>query len=143
MAIRCRHRRALLFQLRADPCGRRNAPKSAVGRYQDRRRCFAGPGLLMAEVAIHQGGEGSPPLKIKPHWSRRAAGELATLVVALMILLSLGLVLLDTAPGHRWLVDRLGQVETASGLRFRIGRIEGSIFCESPLRQCPVLSCDG
>ena len=51
-----------------------------------------------------------------------------------MILLSLGLVLLDTAPGHRWLVDRIGEVETASGLRFRIGRIEGSIFGECRLR---------
>ena len=26
------------------------------------------------------------------------------------------LVLLDTAPGHRFIVDRIGQVETATGL---------------------------
>ena len=82
----------------------------------------------MAEVAIRDGEAAPPPpLKIKPHWSRRLAGELATLLVALMILLSIGLVALDTAPGHRWLVDRLSEVETKSGLRFRIGRIEGSI----------------
>src|SRR5204863_4571005 len=103
-----------------------------VRRHPRRRRRVAGPGLLMAEVALHEST--GAPLKIRPHWSRRLAGELATLAVALMILLSLGLVLLDTAPGHRWLVDRLAQVETASGLRFRIGRIEGSIFGESRLR---------
>ena len=72
------------------------------------------------------------PLVAAPDWR-----ILATLAVALMILLSLGLVLLDTAPGHRWLVDRIGQVETATGLRIRIGRIEGSIFSESRLQQCP------
>ena len=98
----------------------------------------------MAEVAIHEGAPGStPPLKIRPHWSRRLAGELATLLVALMILLSIGLVALDTAPGHRWLVDRLQEIETKSGLRFRIGRIEGSIFGESRLRNVQVLDTRG
>src|SRR5215213_6140151 len=96
----------------------------------------------MAEVAI---GQETPaaPLRIKPHWSRRLAGEVATLLVALMLLLSLGLVLLDTAPGHRWVVDRIGEIETASGLRFRIGRIEGSIFSESRLRNVQVLDSKG
>ena len=97
----------------------------------------------MAEIAIREGEGAPPPFKIKPHWSRRLAGELATLLVALMLLASIGLVLLDTAPGHRWLVDRIQQVETASGLRFRIGRIEGSIFSESRLRNVQVLDQDG
>ena len=97
----------------------------------------------MAEVAIREGEGAPPPLKIKPHWSRRLAGEIATLLVALMILLSIGLVALDTAPGHRWLVDRLQEVETKSGLRFRIGRIEGSIFGESRLRSVQVLDPQG
>ena len=82
----------------------------------------------MAETLIREGEGHSPPLRIKRHWSRRLAGEVATLLVALVVLLSIGLVALDTAPGHRWLVDRLEQIETKSGLRFRIGRIEGSIF---------------
>ena len=98
----------------------------------------------MAEAVIREGeGAPTPPLRIKPHWSRRLAGELATLLVALMILLSIGLVALDTAPGHRWLVDRLSEVETRSGLRFRIGRIEGSIFGESRLRNVQVLDPQG
>ena len=98
----------------------------------------------MVEVAIRDGADGPAAApKIRPHWSRRLAGELATLIVALMILLSLGLVLLDTAPGHRWLVDRIAQVETASGLRIRIGRIEGSIFGESRLRNVQVLDTRG
>ena len=98
----------------------------------------------MTDVAIRDGkGPSAPPLRIKAHWSRRLVGELATLLVALMILLSIGLVALDTAPGHRWLVDRLAQIETKSGLRFRIGRIEGSIFSESRLKKVEVLDPDG
>ena len=97
----------------------------------------------MAEAVTGEGAPGAPTLRIRPHWSRRLAAEVATLLVALMILLSLGLVLLDTAPGHRWLVDRIGQVETTTGLRFRIGRIEGSIFGESRLKNVQVLDPNG
>jgi translocation and assembly module TamB len=98
----------------------------------------------MPEVAIREGdGPSAPPLRIKPHWSRLLIGVLATLLVVLMFLLSIGLVALDTAPGHRWLVDRLAQIETKSGLRFRIGRIEGSIFSESRLKNVQVLDPGG
>ena len=54
-----------------------------------------------------------------------------------------GLIVLDTAPGHRFIVDRLSQIETASGLRFRIGRIEGSIFGETRLKNVAVLDQRG
>ena len=45
------------------------------------------------------------------------------------------LVLLDTAPGHRFIVDRIARFETASGLRIRIGRIDGSIFGKTQLQE--------
>src|SRR5439155_10122785 len=48
------------------------------------------------------------------------------------------LVLLDSAPGHRFIVDRLSRFETASGLKIRIGRIDGSIFGKSQLRNVTV-----
>ena len=49
--------------------------------------------------------------------------------------LASGLVLLDSAPGHRWLVDRIASMETATGLKIQIGRIDGSIFGKSRLQQ--------
>ncbi len=49
-----------------------------------------------------------------------------------------GCVLLDTAPGHRFIVDRIGAVRDRFGLRFRIGRIDGSIFGESRLKNVAV-----
>ena len=54
--------------------------------------------------------------------------------MALLFLLAGALVLLDTAPGHRFIVDRIQGFETASGLKIRIGRIDGSIFGKSQLK---------
>ena len=76
-------------------------------------------------------------------WPRRLLNEIIVLLVALAFLLSVGLVLLDTAPGHRFIVDRIQQIETASGLKFRIGRIEGSIFGASRLKSVAVSDSQG
>ena len=43
------------------------------------------------------------------HWSRRLLNEVLALLLALLLLFGAGLVLLDSAPGHRWLVDRIAQ----------------------------------
>ena len=56
------------------------------------------------------------PVRVRRHWSRRLLNELLALLLALLLLLGVGLVLLDSAPGHRWLVDRIAGIETASGL---------------------------
>ena len=82
-------------------------------------------------------------VRLKRHWARRLADELLALFVALLVLLAAGLILLDTAPGHRWIVDRIGKLETASGLRFHIGRIDGSIFGKSQLRNFAVSDQNG
>ena len=73
-------------------------------------------------------------VRLKKHWARRLAGELAALLLALLLLLGVGLVLLDSAPGHRWLTDRIAALEVRSGLRIEIGRIEGSLFGVSRLK---------
>ena len=82
-------------------------------------------------------------LRLRHDWARRLAIELGTLFVVLLALAVIGLLVLDTAPGHRFIVDRLAQIETASGLRFRIGRIEGSIFGETRLKNVAVLDQRG
>ena len=81
--------------------------------------------------------------RVKRHWSRRLLSELLAFFVVLLAAAVVGLIVLDTAPGHRFIVDRIGQLETASGLRFRIGRIEGSIFGETRLRNVAVLDQRG
>jgi translocation and assembly module TamB len=80
----------------------------------------------------------APARRLRSDWPRRLARELLALILGLLILFAGALVLLDTAPGHRFIVDRLAKVETASGLNIRIGRIDGSIFGKSRLRNVAV-----
>ncbi|QIL02722.1 translocation/assembly module TamB [Sphingomonas sinipercae] len=98
----------------------------------------------MAEaVAEADGVPPRAPYRLKRSWGRRLAQEMAALLLGLAMLLAIALVLLDTAPGHRFVVDRLARVETASGLKFRIGRIEGSIFGKSRLKNVTILDSRG
>ena len=76
-------------------------------------------------------------------WGRRLVNELLVLLLVLLALLAGALVLLDTAPGHRFIVDRIAQVETATGLRIRVARIEGSIYGEARLKGVAVSDPQG
>ena len=97
----------------------------------------------MADVAVTTQGSEPPRVRLREDWSRRLLNELFALFVALLFLLAGLLVLLDSAPGHRFIVDRVGRFETASGLRISIGRIDGSIFGKSQLKNVRVADRDG
>ena len=98
----------------------------------------------MAETAVlTREGDGQRYISRRQRWARRLAGELLVLVVVLLALAAAGLILLDTAPGHRFIVDRLAQVETATGLRIRVARIEGSIYGEAKLKGVAVSDPQG
>jgi translocation and assembly module TamB len=68
------------------------------------------------------------------HWARRLASELAALVLALVLIAGLGVIVLDSAPGHRFIADRIARIETSTGLRIQVARIDGSIFGKTRLR---------
>ena len=91
----------------------------------------------MSDVAIDV-RERLPRRRLRPDWARRLLNELFALFVVLLFLLAGLLVLLDSAPGHRFIVDQISRMETQSGLRIRIGRIDGSIFGKSQLRNVTV-----
>ncbi|QIK96293.1 hypothetical protein G7076_07390 [Sphingomonas sp. HDW15A] len=98
----------------------------------------------MAEKALfEQPGGDVRKVRLKRHWAKRLATELAVLLLALLMLIGLGLVALDTAPGHRWLVDRIANLEMRSGLKIEIGRIDGSVFGESRLKNVRVSDAQG
>lgn len=72
-------------------------------------------------------------------WLRRIAVALAAL--ATVFALALGIV--DTDIGHRWVVERIGAVRTNNGLRFTVGRIDGSLYGAAQLKDVRVYDLDG
>src|SRR3954463_16304162 len=97
----------------------------------------------MADTVAITAGSEPPQRRLRSDWPRRLLNELFAGFVALLFFLAGGLVLLDSAPGHRFIVDRLGRFETASGLNIRIGRIDGSIFGKSQLKNVSVSDSQG
>lgn len=95
--------------------------------------------VLSATPAQKEVQAGSP----RRQWFGRLAGELATLFMALIALVLIAVLFLDSAPGHRFIVDRIVAMETASGLKIRIGRIDGSIFGRARLRNVAVSDKSG
>jgi translocation and assembly module TamB len=74
---------------------------------------------------------------------RRALAWLAGGVLALLLMIAAMLIALDTDPGHRWLAKRIAGLETNSGLRFSIGRIDGSIYGKMRLTDVRVYDLNG
>ncbi|MGE3747086.1 MAG: translocation/assembly module TamB domain-containing protein, partial [Sphingomonadaceae bacterium] len=65
---------------------------------------------------------------------RRAAHWLGVGLVLLLLTAGLAMWALDTGPGHRFIADRVAALSPSSGLKIRIGRIDGSIYSRSTLR---------
>jgi translocation and assembly module TamB len=99
----------------------------------------------MVETAITPGEGGSERIvaSYRRHWGQRLITELLVLLLVLLTLLVAGLVVLDTGPGHRFIVDRIAQMETATGLKIRVARIEGSIYGEARLKGVSVADPQG
>jgi translocation and assembly module TamB len=80
-------------------------------------------------------------------WWKLWLSKLAKAVTVVLIVLTLAtaalVAFLDTGPGHRLIVDRIAAMTPASGLRIRIGRIDGSIWGTTQLRDVRLYDPDG
>ena len=65
--------------------------------------------------------------------------------ILLALALAAGAVLLlaDSSVGHRYLIDRIEGFRPTSGLRFEIGRIDGSIWNRATIRDLRVSDASG
>ena len=68
---------------------------------------------------------------------------IAGAVTLLTVIVALALVLVDTGWGHRLVAERIGTIRTANGLRFAVGRIDGSLYGATRLRDLRVYDLDG
>ena len=74
------------------------------------------------------------PVRRRRRWGATTAKAVAGLLLALLIAGAAFLAFLDTEAGHRFIADRIAAQAPRSGLKIRIGRIEGSIWGETRLR---------
>lgn len=95
-------------------------------------------------------GAQQPAAAAPPRRSRRPARFLSVLAkaavgVLVAALLALGALFafLDTDAGHRFLADRVAALSPSSGLKIRIGRIDGSIWGDTILRDVRVYDPKG
>ena len=73
----------------------------------------------------------------------RAAKWIGAGLLALALILAAALALVDTDVGHRFVADRIGAIRTANGLRFTVGRIEGSLYSDTRIVDLRVYDLDG
>lgn len=92
------------------------------------------------------------PVEVEPApaprrpWRGFASGTAKAIVVFALGFLAVAAALmafLDTGPGHRLIVDRIAAMSPESGLRIRIGRIEGSIWGRTILRDVRLYDPEG
>ena len=60
--------------------------------------------------------------------------SVAIALLSVLLLLSAAVWMLDSGPGHRLIIDRISELRPSSGLRIRIGRIDGSIWNKARIR---------
>ncbi len=76
-------------------------------------------------------------------WLSRTAKFVTGTLIGLALALAAFLAFLDTSAGHRFIVDRIAAMTPRSGLRIRIGRIDGSIWSTTQLRDVRLYDPDG
>lgn len=77
-----------------------------------------------------------------PLW-QRIVKWIAITIVGLVVLAGLLLLALNTAPGRRFIADRIAGYTMASGLNISVGRIEGSIYGAMVLKDVRVRDTKG
>lgn len=76
-------------------------------------------------------------------WHLRLLRGIAIAVATLIALFLVALWSIDTQPGHRLIADHIAKMRPTSGLRIKIGRIEGSIWRRATLRDVRLYDLKG
>jgi len=85
----------------------------------------------------------APEPKRRRRWLSGLAKFVTAGLIAFLVAVAALLAFLDTEAGHRLIVDRIAAMTPASGLRVRIGRIDGSIWGQTQLKDVRLYDPDG
>jgi translocation and assembly module TamB len=99
----------------------------------------------MSEAVLDAGAIPPEPVRRRGWrlWLSRLAKFVTAALIALIVLAAALIAFLDTEAGHRLIVDRIAAMTPQSGLRIRIGRIDGSIWGQTELRDVRLYDPDG
>ncbi|MBA4353147.1 MAG: hypothetical protein C0409_00505 [Novosphingobium sp.] len=99
---------------------------------------------MMAETDVPaEAAAVAPTRSRRARFARGFARRFAILFAAGAALLIAALLVLDSSLGHRLVADRIAAIAPGSGLRIEIGRIDGSIYGASTLRDIRVSDPEG
>jgi len=87
----------------------------------------------MAETEAIEQADELPPEKTGRDWGKYIRRRLAALLLGVVLLIGGAALLIDSPIGHRLITNSLASYAPASGLRIKIGRIDGSILGEATL----------
>jgi translocation and assembly module TamB len=90
---------------------------------------------------VHGYPVAEPPRRRR--WLSLLAKTAVTLLIAFMLMIAGLALLLDTDFGHRLILDRIAAMAPDSGLRIRIGRLEGSIWGRTELKDVRLYDPEG
>ena len=79
----------------------------------------------------------------KRRWHLRLLRGIGLAILGLVALFLVALWSIDTQPGHRLIADHIAKMRPSSGLRIKIGRIEGSIWHRATLRDVRLYDLKG
>jgi translocation and assembly module TamB len=98
----------------------------------------------MDEAAAPEAESEAPPMRRRrTRWASGVAKWAVGLLLTLILLAAAAALLLDTAPGHRFLADRIAAMAPESGLKIQIGRIDGSIWGDTRLVDVRLYDTEG
>jgi translocation and assembly module TamB len=99
--------------------------------------------MAEAVLAADEAAPAPKPRRGARDWLIAIGKAVVGLLIVLLVLAGALVAFLDTEPGHRLIVDRIAAMTPRSGLRIHIGRIEGSIWSRTVLRDVRLSDPDG
>ncbi len=95
-------------------------------------------GVIRDEPAQGDQPEGKAPSRVRSYIRSRLPWVVVGVPMALLLLIALAVVLLDTGPGRRFVADQIASLPFENGMQIEVARIDGSLYGKMVLHDLSV-----